>query len=529
MKKIEKIVIVGGGTSGWTTTLNVLRHTDNPKIINISSKEISVIGVGESTTGTMNDIIRSKKNIEIDELDFLKQTNSTYKLGIFHKDWHTEGESFVSPLGDEFLNETERPSIDYDYYRIYHIANNNMKYEQTQGQLMLHNKLQFLNVPYNDYYKPIFDNQSGKIDFAFHHIAYHLDTFEVGDYLKKQVLKDDRVSHVDDIVTHVNRDKDGLVTSLVTKSGQVIEGDLFIDCTGFFRLLIQEDNDFISWENNLLTNRAIAFPTKDYKITNHTTAKARKYGWEWNIPLQHRMGRGYVFNDRMISVDQAIEEVEKDYGKIDVVNDVKFTPGRMKKAWHKNVISAGLSNGFVEPLEATAIHMTIIQIELFLTKYYTDNLDFKNESQHINYNRTIGDTWDDIRDFINLHYVNTRQDTDFWKMSSSEQRWSPRLKELLETWKTRMPRVVDYSSSNYMNFYKLGNTLWYQVLLGMKILNPTIAENELKSFRLWDIAKKDLENRSNFNKHVVNLGCNAENFYKSELDNLHSYKRIDMI
>ena len=320
-----------------------------------------------------------------------------------------------------------------------------------------------------------------------------------------------------------------MVTSLVTKSGQVIEGDLFIDCTGFFRLLIQEDNDFISWENNLLTNRAIAFPTNDYKIKNHTTAKARKYGWEWNIPLQHRMGRGYVFNDRMISVDQAIEEVEKDYGKIDVVNDVKFTPGRMKKAWHNNVISAGLSNGFVEPLEATAIHMTIIQIELFLTKYYTDNLDFKNESQHINYNRTIGDTWDDIRDFINLHYVNTRQDTDFWKMSSSEQRWSPRLKELLETWKSRMPRVVDYSSSNYMNFYKLGNTLWYQVLLGMKILNPTVAENELKSFRLWDIAKKDLENRSNFNKHVVNLGCNAENFYKSELGNLHSYKRIDMI
>ena len=130
MKKIEKIVIVGGGTSGWTTTLNVLRHTDNPKIVNISSKDIPVIGVGESTTGTMNDIIRSKKNIEIDELDFLKKTNSTFKLGIFHKDWHTEGESFVSPLGDEFLNETERPSIDYDYYRIYHIANNNMKYEQ---------------------------------------------------------------------------------------------------------------------------------------------------------------------------------------------------------------------------------------------------------------------------------------------------------------------------------------------------------------------------------------------------------------
>ena len=92
-----------------------------------------------------------------------------------------------------------------------------------------------------------------------------------------------------------------------------------------------------------------------------------------------------------------------------------------------------------------------------------------------------------------------------------------------------MPRVIDYSSSNYMNFYKLGNTLWYQVLLGMKILNPNIAENELKSFRLWNIAKKDLDNRSKFNKHVVNLGYNTETFYNNELDNLHSYKRIEMV
>mgnify|MGYP006093653129 CR=1 FL=1 len=522
---IKTIVIIGGGTSGWTTTLNFLRNTDNPKIINISSNEVPSIGVGESTTGTMNDIINSKKNIEIDELDFLKNTNSTFKLGINHIDWR-KNESFVNPLGDEFLNSTKRPSDDYDYYRIYHVAKNNMKYEQTQGQFMLHNKLQFLNVPENDEYKPVFNNQSGKLDFAFHHIAYHLDTFKVGDYLKEQVLKHDRVSHIEDLIVNANRDENGLVTSVKTKSGQVIEGDLFVDCTGFFRMLIKFDNEFISWENNLLTNRAIAFPTKDYKITNHTTAKARKYGWEWNIPLQHRMGRGYVFNDRMISVDQAVEEIEKDYGPIDVVNDVKFTPGRMKKAWHKNVISAGLSNGFVEPLEATAIHMTIIQIELFLKDYYTDHLDFKNESQHKNYNRAIGDTWDDIRDFINVHYVNTRQDTDFWKMSSNSDRWSPRLKELLETWQTRMPRYADYSSSNYMNFYKLGNTLWYQVLLGMKILNPDVAEKELRSFNLWEIAQNDYEKRCKFNKHVINLGIDSDYFYKKDLNTLYDYKSI---
>ena len=136
--------------------------------------------------------------------------------------------------------------------------------------------------------------------------------------------------------------------------------------------------------------------------------------------------------------------------------------------------------------------MTLLQINLFLEQYYTEHLDFKNGSQHKNYNRAIGDTWDDIRDFINLHYTNTRQDTEFWKESSKEERRSNRLNDLLETWKSRMPRLADYSSSNYLNFYKLGNTLWYQVLLGMKILDPKVAENELKSFGLYGVAEKDL-------------------------------------
>ena len=522
---IKKIVVIGGGTSGWTTTLNVLRNTDNPEIINISSKEIPTIGVGESTTGVMNDLIKNERNLKIDELDFIKSTNSTFKYGIWHKDWQEEGKSFINPLGDEFINQTGFPSEDYDYYRIYHIAKN-IPYEQTQAQFMRNNVMQFLNVPEDDYYKTVFNNQSGKVNFSWQHIAYHLDTFAVGDYLKKKVLEHHRVSHIEDIVIDVIKNENGFVKSLKTKSGQIVEGDLFIDCTGFFRLLINDDNEFIDWSNNLLTNRAIAFPTKDYEVTNYTTAKARKYGWEWNIPLQHRMGRGYVFNDRMISVEKAIEEICKDYGEIEVVNDVKFTPGRMKKAWSKNVISAGLSTGFVEPLEATAIHMTIVQVDLFLKNYYTDHIDLKNDALQNNYNRVIGDTWDDIRDFIVAHYTNTRKDTEFWTESSSEKRWSPRLKNLYEVWKSRMPRITDYSSSNYMDFYKLGNTLWYQVLIGMNVLNSELAEKELQSYNLMDIAEKDYQNRKNFNKHVVNLGHPANTFYINEINNLNEYKKV---
>jgi tryptophan halogenase len=199
----------------------------------------------------------------------------------------------------------------------------------------------------------------------------------------------------------------------------------------------------------------------------------------------------------------------------------------MKNAWTKNVLSVGLSTGFVEPLEATAIHMSIVQVDLFLKNYYSDHLDFTKESQHKNYNRAIGDTWDDIRDFIVAHYINTRQDTDFWKESSSKDRWSDRLKELMEMWSVRMPRVSDYSSSNHMDFYKLGNTLWYQVLIGMKILNPKVAENELKSYNLYDRAEKELVERNKFNRHILPFGENTNDFYKNKINNLYNYRKVD--
>ena len=528
---IKRIVIIGGGTSGWLTTLNFLNHTDNPQIINISSKEIPINGVGESTTGAIVDLLRSDRNIKINEIDFLKNTNSTFKYGVWHKDWHKKGESFISPLGDEFLNNSGHPSEDYDYYRIYHVAKNNMPYQQTQAQLIKHNKLAYLNVPDNDPYKCEFNTTSGDVDFSFHpphnHTSYHIDSIKVGYYLKRQVLNNKRVKHYDDLVVKAEKDENGYVKKLLLKSGRVVEGDLFVDCTGFFRLLIGDDNEFIDWSNNLLTNRAISFPTKEYTITNHTTAQARKYGWEWNIPLQNRMGRGYVFNDNMLSVDKAIEEMREIHGEIEVVNDVSFKPGRMKNAWYKNVISTGLSTGFVEPLEATAIHMTIIQINIFLKSYYSDHMDLTKSCQHKNYNRTIGETWDDIRDFIVTHYINTRQDTDFWRESSSKDRWSERLTDLMEIWSTRMPRMEDYSTGN-MKFYTLGNTLWYQVLIGMKILNPQVAKNELKSYKLYDDTARHLSERTKFNNHVVKLGYDTEEFYKKELHNLYDYKKVTL-
>jgi tryptophan halogenase len=366
-KKINKIVIVGGGTSGWSTALQFLRRTNNPKIVVLSSEEIPVIGVGESTTGLFNDLITSKSNLYIDEKDFIKKTGATFKIGLYQKDWHTIGESFTSPLGDDFLNKTGIPDFNYDYYRIYHIANN-LKYYQMQSQFMMNNFAPFLWIDKEDPYPYVFENKIGKIDFRFSHIAYHIDAYKTTDYIREKMLKHPRVEWIKGTVSSVEKDKNDCIKSLKTKDGQIIEGDLFVDCTGFFRLLIEKEyeNDFISWRQNLLENNAILFP-REYEenepIKNYTTAQARKYGWEFNIPLQSRIGRGYVFNNEMINADQALEELESVYGKnVKVTKEIKFNLGRMNKAWIKNVLSIGLSTGFVQPLEATAIHMTILQI-----------------------------------------------------------------------------------------------------------------------------------------------------------------------
>lgn len=525
-KQIKNIVVLGGGTAGWVTALNLLQKTIDVNITVVSSKEVPIIGVGESTTGIINDLINIKNGkVKIDELDFIKKTDSTFKLGIIHKDWYKIGESFVSPLGDEFKNETNYPHSGYDYSRIYHVANNLKNDYYTPSKLMLNNKLPYLHLKDKNNFIN-FEGDEVKIDFKLNHVAYHLDAYKVGQYLKNFLVDNGHVNHIEDKVVSVNKDEQGFVKSLITKNGTIVKGDLFVDCSGFLRLLIKDNNEFISYEDNLLTNRAIAFPTKEYKISNHTIAKARKYGWEWNIPLQSRMGRGYVFNDNMISVDQAVRELENDYGKIDIVNDIKFTVGRMKNAWYKNVLSTGLSSGFLEPLEATSIHMTILQINIFIEQYYTNQLDFKCKSLINQYNMEIGSVWDDLRDFINLHYITPRKDTDFWIESSSKKRHSENLKNRLEIWKHRMPRMNDYQGGLYNTFYQLGNTLWYQILLGMNLLNSEIAKRELDDFGLMKYADDRHNKKLNVANWIIDNSIDSENLYKNLDYYFNNYEKV---
>jgi tryptophan halogenase len=530
--KIKNIVIVGGGTAGWTTALNFLQKTISPKITVIASKEIPIIGVGESTTGRFNGLINLKSGfINIDEADFLKKTGSTFKIGIMHSDWHTIGESFTSPLGDDFINELFYPSIGYDYSRIFHVAKNKKYDSYTQSQMMLNNKLPYFEITKDC----IFLNDSnvmGKVDYKFNHEAYHLDTYKVGQYIKDVVTKNERVTYLDDTVVDIEKNESGFLKNVKTNTGKIIEGDLFVDCSGFSRLLIEKqfNNNFISYEDELIVNRALPFHIqnkKDTVINNYTHVTAKKYGWLWDIPLQERKGCGYVYNDSFISPEQAQQEIEKDLGfKIYPQKDIKFKAGRLEKFWCKNVISTGLASAFVEPLEATSIHMTVLQINHFIEQYYTEYMNFNCEFANEQYNKEMTSVWDDIKDFIVMHYITPRNDTNFWKEASSPKRHSKNLKNKLEIWKSRMPRESDYQGSLFNTFYHLGNSLWYQILIGMNLLDSKKAQQELETFNLLKYVENSHAKKLLEVKWIVENSVDNNLFYKNIEMYLKDYKKI---
>lgn len=510
--KVQNIVIVGGGTAGWATAHHFINktHTDT-KITVVATKEIPIIGVGESTTGRFNDLINLPNNLTgVNEKDFLKQTESTFKLGIKHSDWHTVGKSFYSPIGDNYSNDFKFPHADYDNYRIYHIADKK-DYSQTfQSRLMAENRLHFIN------------NQSVYTDDKSLPVAYHLDTYKVGQYLKEKAISVSKCKYIDDQVIDFKQDENGFVKSLKTKKGKIIKGDLFIDCTGFARVLIDkvEENKWVSYSDNLLVDSALNFNyelEEDEEIKTYTHAWAQKYGWCWEIPTQTRMGCGYVFSSQFTDFDKAYDEISKvmKNRKIKVQREIKFKTGRLEKFWCKNVLSTGLSSAFIEPLEATSIHATIMQITHFIENYFKKDMPFKCNLLQEQYNSEMTQMWDNIRDFIVYHYITPRKDTKFWIESTKQERFSPRLKNMLEMWKHRMPREVDYINDKGNNFYNIGNTLYYQIAIGMNLLNPKIAKKELQDYGIYDLTKQHYQRVCKEINNEIHLTPKTNEYYKS--------------
>ncbi|MCX7249253.1 MAG: tryptophan 7-halogenase [Burkholderiales bacterium] len=403
-KSLQNIVIVGGGTSGWMTATalaTVLRGKYSIRVV--ESDEIGIIGVGEATIPMIQ---RFNKIVGIDENEFLRQTQGTFKLGIEFVNWGKLGDRYMHGFG----------GLGQDLWTV--------RFDQYWQKMRRLGKAQDLEAycitrmaaKANKFMPPRFDVPNSPL--ADLNYAYHFDASLYARYLRK-LAQERGVQRTEGKIVQVSqRPADDHVDAVLLASGERIEGDLFIDCSGFRGLLIEETlkTGYEDWTEWLKCDTALAVPCESApQLLPYTRSTAHRAGWQWRIPLQHRIGNGYVYCSQFVSDDEAAATLlaNLDGKPLAEPRRFKFVPGLRKQCWNRNVVAIGLSSGFVEPLESTAIHLVQSQIAR-LINYFPDQGFNPVDIQE--YNRQCRFEYERIRDFIILHYkLNQREDSKFWQ------------------------------------------------------------------------------------------------------------------
>lgn len=403
MRPLSNIVIVGGGTSGWLAASMLCHYfkRDVCDIHLIESDEIGTIAVGESTVPPFVGLIR---RLGIDEDDFIRATEATYKLGIQFDGWHQRNENYFHPFG-----VIGRPIGSHDFYQCWLRA----RAEGYETALTDFSPCRVM-AEHGRFFPPAEarDTPIGGANYALHVDALSVSRYLRG-YAEARGLK-----RIEGKVTGVNRRDDGFIRSVTLASGREIEGDFFIDCTGFKGLLIGQTLgvDSVDWSGYLPCDRAIVTKTARHTpLLPLTRATAQPCGWSWQIPLQHRMGQGYVYSSRFCSDAAARSTLLRSLGApaLEEPRVIPFTTGHRREVWKHNCLSVGLASGFVEPLEATSIHLIARGMDFFL-RYFPDR--DCDPALIREYNRRMVADYEEVRDFIVLHYsASARDDSPFWQ------------------------------------------------------------------------------------------------------------------
>ncbi len=400
---IKRVVIAGGGTAGWMTAaaLSKFCGRSGVDITLVESEAIGTVGVGEATIppiGKFND------HLGINEDDFVRETQATYKLGIEFVDWGGLGERYFHPFGTygfdlegiefhHFWTRQKQAGEDHslDAYSLNALAGYGGKFMR----------------PEKDHW-PVLN----KLAYAFH--------FDAGLYAAflRRLSEKQGVSRIEGLIGDVEQNSEsGLIEALALQDGQRIEGDLFIDCTGFRGMMIEGvyEAGYQDWSQWLPVNRAVAVACRrDGDPEPYTRSTARDAGWQWRIPLQHRTGNGHVycdkFKDSEVAERELLESLEGE--ALTSPNHLRFTTGRRNQFWSGNCIAIGLSSGFLEPLESTSIHLIQSGISKLISLFPSRS---EAPVERAEYNRLMSDDFDHIRDFLILHYKATaRDDSEFW-------------------------------------------------------------------------------------------------------------------
>ncbi len=400
---IKTVVIAGGGTAGWMAAAALARLQANgvTRVILVESDEIGIVGVGEATIPPIKTF---NAMLGIDEDAFLKATQGTFKLGIEFVGWGRQGESYLHPFA----------AYGHDI--------NGIKFHQIWLKL----RSQGMPVPLSDlnlsavaarhgrFDRPTGDPRSvlSQLDYA-----YHFDASRYAAFLRAHAEAQGVVRMEGKIASIEQRPEDGFITALVLDDGRRIEGDLFIDCTGFRALLIEGalKSGYEDWSHWLPCDRAVAVPsTRTVPLLPYTRSTAREAGWQWRIPLQHRTGNGHVYCSQDISDDEATAVLlaNLDGEAIGAPRQLRFVTGMRKRPWINNCIALGLASGFLEPLESTSIHLIQTGISKLLALFPDSSFAVHERDE---YNRLNTIQWQQVRDFLILHYKqNARSGSAFW-------------------------------------------------------------------------------------------------------------------
>ena len=443
--KIKKVVIAGGGTAGWITATALAKKLGELLDITlVESNAIGTIGVGEATIPTSRTF---HKLIGIDEQELMRATNATFKLGIQFEGWGN--------LDDKYFHSFGSTGQDSWLANFQHF--------------WLHGKEKNISGDFGEYCLEHQAAQAGKfsclpsMDINY---AYHLDALLYAKFLKK-ISAENGVKNIEGRISTVTKNEEtGFIESLILESGEVIEGDLFIDCTGFDALLIEKtlQTGFEDWSHLLPCDAAVAVQTEQTSsiVDPFTRSIALDAGWRWCIPLQNRMGNGYVYSRRHISDDEAIATLlrEVDGQPLSEPRVIKHRPGVRRKVWNKNCVAIGLSGGFLEPLESTGIHLFMMGVVRLIQLFPFNGV---NQSLEDQYNDLTVAELTSIRDFIVLHYHATqRTDTQFWR--------DCKLRKIPSTLAHRITLFKDnaqvYQGPNEL--FRIDS--WVQVMLGQGIV-----------------------------------------------------------